>query len=383
MMLNAARTPIAALLILAGCLLLAACGQTPATSSPGRSAGASGGSVSSDWEALVAAAKREGKVSLLGPGEEAVHKVLVDPFQEQFGIPIEYVGGLSGPQTATKVTTERAAGLYNWDILIAGSTIGIESMDPINALEPIDPQLILPEVKDPKNWRGGALPVIGAGGDILVMTPYQRGIVFYNKNLVKGEEITSYKDLLAPKWKDKLQSADPRSPGPGQGTFIFFYLHPDLGADFIRGLGKQNVTLQDGYQNQVDLVGQGRTPIMIGAADNLALARIKQGAPIGIVPSTQLKEGTDVSAANGNVSLFKKAPHPNAAKLYLNWLLTKQEQELYARANGFPGARADINADWTEAWRTPQPNSIRTDGEVSVRIRPELQPVLQEAFGAR
>jgi iron(III) transport system substrate-binding protein len=256
----------------------------------------------------------------------------------------------------------------------------LDTLIPSKAIEPIEPTLILPEVKDPKYWRGGALPLIGSGREILVMTPYQRGTIFYNKNMVREDEFKSYKDLLDAKWKDKLQMDDPRRPGPGNATFIFFYLHPDLGVDYIRALAKQNITMQNDYQQEVDIVGQGRAPVMLGAVDYLAEARMKQGAPIGIVEPGKIKEGTDVSAASGCVAIFNRAAHPNAAKVYLNWLLTKDTQTAYAKANVFTDARADVNADWVEPWRVPAPNAIRTDGEAGVAAREKLIPLLKEVF---
>jgi ABC-type Fe3+ transport system substrate-binding protein len=120
---------------------------------------------------------------------------------------------------------------------------------------------------------------------------------------------------------------------------------------------------------------------MIGATDRLAEARIKQGAPIGIVPSTQLKEGTDVSAASGNIAVLNRAPHPNAAKVYVNWLLSRAQQEAYAKSIGLVSARADVNPEWALPWRIPAANAIRSDGEAAVAIREKLQPVLNEAFG--
>jgi len=342
-------------------------------------AGASA-SGSADWDSVVAAGKKEGKVALMGPPGDQVRSVLIDNFEKQYGINVDYTA-LPGNQATGKILLERQANQFNYDILIAGSAGSLDSLVPAHALDPIAPALILPEVKDPKNWRGGALPLIGPNGEILVMTPYQRGTLFYNKNLMKGDEITTYKDLLDPKWTGKLQMDDPRRPGPGNATMIFFFLHPDLGGNFIRALGKQNITLQGDYQQEIDTIGQGRAPLLIGGVDYLAEARMKQGAPIGIVEPSKIKEGTDVSSASGDVSIMNRAPHPNAAKVYLNWLLTKDEQTAYAKANVFTDARADVDATWVEPWRVPQPNAIRTDGEAGVAAREKLMPIIFEAFG--
>ncbi|HEX6512573.1 MAG TPA: extracellular solute-binding protein [Chloroflexota bacterium] len=393
---KAAHRPIAWIAIaLSSWLALSACGQAPAATSSVQPAAASASAgaqpakppasastaaaSSTDWDNVVAAGKREGKVSLIGPPGDQVRSALVDAFQKQYGITIDY-NAMSGSAATSKVALERNASQYNWDVLIAGATGTLATLIPMKAMAPMEPQLILPEVKDPKNWRGGAVPLIGPNHEILVMTPYQRGTLFYNKNLLKGDEIKSYKDLLDAKWKDKLQMDDPRRPGPGQATFIFFYLHPDLGPDYIRALAKQNITIQNDYQQEIDMIGQGKTPLMIGAVDYLAEARIKQGAPIGIVPAPQLKEGTDISAASGDVAVFNNAPHPNATKVYVNWLLTKDAQTALAKANDFTDARADVNADWTEPWRTPQPNAIETDGDVAIQVNPKLLPLLKEVL---
>jgi iron(III) transport system substrate-binding protein len=365
---------------LASWLALAGCGQAPAANSSSQQAkpAASG---AQEWESTVATAKREGKVVVMSFPGDPVRAVLVEPFQNQFGIPVDYTA-LAGTAITPRIQLERNSGQFNWDIFIGGAAVALEGLIPMGALDPIEPSLILPEVKDGKNWRGGALPLFGPKREALIMTPYQRGTLFYNKNVYKGDEIKSYKDLLDPKWKDKMQMDDPRRPGPGQATFIFFYLHPDLGPDFIRALLKQNITIQADFQQEIDMVGQGRAPFMIGAVDSLAEARMKQGAPIGIFDPTNIKEGSDISAASGNVGVFNRPAHPNAAKVYVNWLLTRETQEAYAKANVFTSARADVSGDWTEPWRVPAPNGIRTDGEVAVEVRPKLLPILREALGS-
>jgi iron(III) transport system substrate-binding protein len=254
-------------------------------------------------------------------------------------------------------------------------------MLPAGAFDPLEPALIFPDVKDPKTWRGGGLEFLDPNRTFMVMTPFQRGIIFYNPKLVNAKEFKSYKDLLDPKWKGKLVMDDPRRAGPGQATFTFFYLHPDLGVDFIRGLGKQQITILKDYAQEIDAVGQGRYPVLIGAADFVAVARAKQGIPIAIVDTRQLKEGGDVSPANGCLALFNKAPHPNAARIYINWLLSKEGQTVFARANGYVSARLDVPSDHAEPWRVPQPGAIKTYTKAAQQAKENLIPLLAEVFG--
>src|SRR5207245_10887851 len=138
---------------------------------------------------------------------------------------------------------------------------------------------------------------------LMVMTPFQRGIIFHNPKLVNGKEFKSYKDLLDPKWKGKLIMDDPRRAGPGQATFTFFYLHPELGVDFIRALGKQEITILKDYAQEVDAIGQGRYPVLIGTADFVAVARAKQGIHIAILADWPHNQGDGLRPADRSVAL--------------------------------------------------------------------------------
>jgi ABC-type Fe3+ transport system substrate-binding protein len=339
-------------------------------------------SVGADWESTLAAAKKEGKVSVITDVTATLRDALTLEFQKKYGISVELFGS-SGREVPPRVAAERKAGQYLWDIYIHGSTTALQSMIPMGAFDPLEPALILPDVKDPKTWRGGAIEFLDPGKLVMVMTPFHRGTIFYNSKLVNAREFTSHKDLLNPKWKGKLVLDDPRRGGPGVATFTFFYLHPELGPDFVRALGKQQMTILRDYAQEVDAVGQGRYPVLIGGADFVAINRAKQGAPIAIVEPQKLKEGTDVSPANGNLALFNRAPNPNAAKIYINWLLSKEGQTSFARANGYVSARLDVPTDHTESWRVPLPGAIKTYTMAAMQVRDNVQSLVKEVLGSQ
>jgi iron(III) transport system substrate-binding protein len=339
-------------------------------------------SVAAEWESTLAAAKKEGKVSVITDVTATLRDALTLEFQKKYGISVELFG-INGREVPPRVAAERKAGQFLWDIYIHGSTTALQAMIPMGAFDPLEPALILQDVKDPKTWRGGAIEFLDPSKMVMVMTPFQRGTIFYNSKLVNANEFTSHKDLLNPKWKGKLVVDDPRRGGPGVATFTFFYLHPELGPDFIRALGKQQMTISRDYAQEVDAVGQGRYPVLIGGADFIAINRAKQGAPIAIVDPRELKEGTDVSPANGNLALFNRALNPNAAKIYVNWLLSKEGQTIFARANGYVSARLDVPTDHTEPWRVPLPGAIKTYTKAAMQVRDNVQSLLQEVFGSQ
>jgi ABC-type Fe3+ transport system substrate-binding protein len=334
-----------------------------------------------DWNETLKAAKKEGKVAVITDVTAAIRDALTIPFQEKYGITVDLFGAL-GREIPPRIAAERKAGRNLWDVFVHGTTTGLESMIPMGAFDPLEPALIAPEVKDAKSWRGG-MEFLDPNRMLLTMTPFQRGTIFVNPKLVAPKEFKSHKELLDPKWKGKLVLDDPRRAGPGQATFTFFYLHPDLGPEFIRALGRQQITIMKDFSQEVDAIGQGRYPVLIGTADFVAIARAKQGVPIAIVDPRQLKEGTDVSPANGALALFNKAPNPNAAKIYINWLLSKEGQTVFTRANGYVSARLDVPTDHAEPWRIPQPGAIKTYTKAAMQLKDKLIPLLHEVFGTQ
>jgi iron(III) transport system substrate-binding protein len=369
------------LLVLA--LLAAACAPAapaaPTTAPAAKATTAPAAAANAEWDALVAAAKREGKVAVMGPNGDAARLSLTEPFTSLYGIEVEWYGA-SNREAVPRLTAERGAGQYLWDLMVQGAQV--DNVIPLDASLPIEPLLVHPDVKDLSKWRGGALEFNDPERKVLVLTPFQRGTVFVNPNNVKPEEITSYKNLLDPKYKGKIISDDPRFAGPGNATFVLFYKHPELGPQFIRDLGKQELTLMRDYQAEVNAVAQGQAEVLIGTADFVAEAAMKRGVPVAIVDPRQLKEGSDVSPANGEVTVFKDGPNPNAAKLYLNWLMSKDGQTGFVKAMGYVSARTDVPIDHTFDWRIPAPGAIKTYTPDLTRVKEqELLPILQEVFG--
>ncbi|HLB29704.1 MAG TPA: hypothetical protein VJM69_06215, partial [Dehalococcoidia bacterium] len=146
--------------ILVGLLALAACAaEEKATPAPASPTAAAKPAWEQEWEQVLAAARREGKIALAGPSESGLRRALTEPFQKKYGITVEYLAA-TGSELAPRIKTEREAGQYLWDIHIGGNFTMIQALKPMGALDPLEPALILPEVKEPKNWRGGNLPLV-------------------------------------------------------------------------------------------------------------------------------------------------------------------------------------------------------------------------------
>jgi iron(III) transport system substrate-binding protein len=333
-----------------------------------------------DWERVLQGAKKESRVSVIGFLAKEVRDVLTQPFEKKFGIPVEYLSA-SGPEVPPKLSAERKAGQFLWDVYIGGTTTSLTAMDPVGVLQPLEPSLVLPEVKESKNWHGGGPEFVDENRQILIMVRRQRGTFFANPSLVNSKSFSSYKDLLDARWKKKIVVHDPRIAGPGQATFTFFYLHPELGLQFIRALAQQEPMVLRDFRQEADAVGQGRYPILIGGNEATIEELIKQGVQLAIVEPRQLKEGSDISPGFGALSLLNRHPHPNAAKLYINWLLSKEGQVEFSRATGYVSGRLDVPSDHVAPWRVPIAGSVKTYTREAMTAREPLSALLREVFG--
>ncbi len=334
-----------------------------------------------EWERTVAEAKKEGQLTLMGPAGAEIRRAVTEPFQKKYGISVEYLSGRAS-DFGPRILTERRAGRYLWDIVMGGTTTILESLVPAGAADPIRPALMLPEVTDTKNWRDGRLDFSDiAQVHNLVFMGTPKVILAYNKDLVNPKELRSYRDLLNPKWKEKIASDDPKTAGSGQATFLFFYMNSELGEPFIRDLSKQDLRFIRDHRQRAEWVAHGKIPLMISPSETVTVPLIRRGLPIGMMQP--LKEGTYMTASTGSVILMNRAAHPNAAKVYLNWLLSKEGQTAWVETTGTLSRRLDVPVEKVEDFARMLPG-VKYDAdnykEVAIRRRPELTEVVNKIF---
>jgi iron(III) transport system substrate-binding protein len=297
---------------------------------------------SAKWDALVAAAKKEGKVVVIGPPDAVVRKALPEAFKAKYGITVEYIGG-RGTETAAKLRAERGSSIYTVDVAFGGS----DSMHATYYMEkfivPIRPELIDPTVTDPTKWTKGKLWFSDPEDKYVLRLFNTAGpILFVNTSLVKPGELKSVQDLLDPKWKGKIGAHDPTVAGSGIGQATRFYLQ--FGEDFIKKLyvDQQPVINRDRRQ-LTDGVARGSFPLALDGEDEQLRKLQADGLPIDAIYRFHDMGGT-VSSGIGQMVLLDKAPNPNAARLFVNWIASKEGLEVFSRARGEAPTRNDIDA---------------------------------------
>ncbi|OGQ78848.1 MAG: hypothetical protein A3F90_09160 [Deltaproteobacteria bacterium RIFCSPLOWO2_12_FULL_60_19] len=295
-----------------------------------------------DWEKTLAAAKKEGTLAAGIPASAELRRTLEARFQEKFGISLELLPA-RGPENVTRIVNEYAAGVRYFDILVAGGATPL-TMAAAGAADDFQSYMILPEVKDPKQWWGGHIweDNVSAKRHIYAFQCYTSETFWHNTSQVQLSEIRSYDDLLNPRWKGKIGFLDPRNPGSGQNTWTFLW--KVKGEEFLKKLAHQELLITQNQRQLAEGLAKGKLAFTIGLSHYSFEAFIKAGLPVSPIP--RIKEGGQANNGSGVITVVKNPPHPNAAKIFVNWLLSKEGQELYGKAMIQGTRRLDVDTKW-------------------------------------
>lgn len=335
----------------------------PATAAPAASTTAFS---DADWAKLVDAAKAEGKLALAtysGTG----FRVIAQAFQDAFpGITVEHSQFQSSSRDfVPRLLQEHKASLYTWDIATMPTQEMLRQARPANAIEPIRPLVVRPDLIEDKTWRDS---YEGGFNDLEKRWGYtiSRDVetqVWINTDMVKEGEITKLEDLLDPKWRGKMVGGDPRTKGSGfvPTTMMRVTTKSD---DIVKKLWvDQEVVVGTDARQLTEQMVRGRYPVSVGAVDRRILADFRsQGLGHNLAPVPI--PGIDYTNGGSNsMWLLSKAPHPNAAKLFVNWILMREPSEIWAKNAQSNSRRADVAAYDEEVAMKPGVSYLRSDAE--------------------
>jgi len=306
-----------------------------------------------EWQETLNAAKKEGKVVVLGSPDPVMRNEVIPKFTARYGIPIEFIAGRSS-QTVARVQTERAAGIYNVDVYLSGPDTTANTLYGEKLIDPLK-TLLLPEVVDGSKWKKGKVWFIDPDESYVVRAFSSIGsLLFINTDVVKADEMRAAKDLLNPKWKGKISAEDPSTIGAGSNLAARLYF--ELGEDFVRKLyvDQQPAPTRDRRQ-MTDWLARGTHPICLDCREDDVRPLEKEGFKL-----IEIFELAGLSSTiNGSpwlLTVANKRPHPNAARVFVNWILSKEGLETYARGYGTATLRKDIDESYLKPGIIPKPN---------------------------
>lgn len=323
------------------------------------------------WEELVAAARKEGTLVLV-TAIGATFKDGVAAFEKAFsGITVDHTTA-NASAFAPKALQERKANLFTYDAITTTYGTLPLTMIPVGAMDPIRPLLFRPDVVEDKNWSDGFLAGFldldkkwGYSGFSEVTQS-----VWINTDLVKEGEIKTFDDLLNPKWKGKIIGGDPRTFGGGWWPGTAMRLKRGDDGLIKRVFKDQGVVLSRDARQMIELLIKGNYSIgFLSSTQTIMPEFISQGVGKNIkhIPIDEM----DVQNAGRSVAyVFDRAPHPNAAKLFVNWLLTKEGSTIWSNVAQTNSRRSDV---------APANPEVELKGRKLVHIdREELLPEWQK-----
>jgi iron(III) transport system substrate-binding protein len=227
--------------------------------------------------------------------------------------------------------------------VLTGSSSMATIFYPEKMLEPLKQQLVVPEVVDGSKWIKGAPWFQDPEQQYaLRLSNTIMPSFFINTDIVKPNDLHLARNLLDAKWQGKISTEDPAAPGSGVNSAARFFLA--FGPDGVKTLYVDHKPVINRDARQLtDYLLRGTYPIALNV-DKDQLDKMKnEGLPVkAIYELPDFPAG--IGAGQSLLGMLSHAPHPNAAKLFVNWIASKEGLEIYSRARSEAPTRTDINA---------------------------------------
>lgn len=282
-----------------------------------------------DWAGVEAAAKAEKELTVYVGINSSLTEAIAKDFEARYGIQVNILTGRA-PEIRERLRTEAASNSHIADICYTGNTTG-QSM----AADYFQPHGEFPNLA---KISADFAPLMSEGK--LVPAQISSFGILANTQMVKPEEMPKkWTDLLDPKWKGKILMDDPRTNGGGN-IFTGVTLKT-LGRAFHEKLAQQDPVMSRGYAESERRVARGEFAFFI--PDTMTSYAKLRGLPVRLILP---EEGNPYIVST--LSLVNKAPHPNAARLFINYFFEKESLAKFGGlgfAGPVPGMADKADAD--------------------------------------
>ena len=336
-----------------------------------------------EWTALIEAARAEGTLSAVSGPSVDQDAPWFTAFAEYFGLEVDNFGGATGDVVA-RVAADRELGDYAFDIANQGGT-GTRKFLAAEWIEPGMTQMVHPDFFAKEEWHPAVnfIPWVDPTQEFCfyytVQAEPQIAALWYNTETVTAEdmaEFNSWQDLLDPRWKGRIVIGD---VGGGEAGSDRSTLWAVLGQEWWETLFREQdmtIVAYGSARDHADILARGDADwgFFSSGDDSLEDAQ-DAGLPVSFLEET-LAEGAPLELIQ-RACVMKNAPHPNAAKLFMNWIFTYEGGRVYNEANLRPG-RCSIRFD--------VPQGSRADDiwdrcrDLTVPLVDDLNPVIQNAL---
>jgi iron(III) transport system substrate-binding protein len=285
------------------------------------------------WQELIKAAQKEGELSIMFGGQPGrLFGPVLKTFSDKFGIRVIAPPG-NGTSLSNRLLAERQAGRYTADIIHMAMTSVGGRLLPNGVLDDLRPELIHPEVTNQSLWYEGKHWWADADEKLYFIYGARTRPsleVYYNTNIMTPEDIAAISsdwDFLKDKWKGKFVALPPTSAGGGEG-WSFEVLNPALGKEWVRRfIAEMDVSFVTDIRQITDGLAVGRYAAAINVDARREFASLSaKGMPIALFDKKVKEPKVMFSTGQGMIGVATNRPHPNAARLFVNWLLSREGQ---------------------------------------------------------
>ena len=274
------------------------------------------------WDKVVAAGKAEGGLvlytALLGvPSTKAIARA----FEAKYGIPVQVLEARAS-ELRERIRTEQAAGRFLGDVMFNSENQALILNAEDKSIVPHEPVPNAAGLTEPFRDDGLKSPVMTINYSLLVN----------NRLVPPGEEPKSWRDLTDPKWKGKILSDDMRAVG---GGYVLFYVTEEkFGKGYHEALATQDIRFTREQREAAKRVARGEMAIYMPF--NLGDLQSLKGLPVrSVMPAEGAPYVLYAAAA------MKSAPHPNAARLYIDFTMSDEVQKIFAQ-DGYGVVRREV-----------------------------------------
>ncbi len=272
-------------------------------------------------DGLVAAARAEKEIIWYTVQTiPQVVRPVVAAFEKKYGIKVSYIRA-NASDISLRIMNEAKAGQVNCDVFDGTTTaVPLKRAGLVEKWLPEETKTFAPETFDKEGYW--------------VANNFFTNTLAVNTDLVKpADEPKSYEDLLNPRWKGKMAwGATPStSAGPGFVGLMIKHLGRDKAMDFLRKLAMQDIAgMQVAARQVLDRVIAGEYAIGINMFNHHAVISASKAAPVKWLAVSPAMVTMNTS------SVMKNAPHPNAAKLFMSFLVSQDGQKIFSDEDYLP-----------------------------------------------
>ncbi len=323
--------------------------------------------VATSWSqetALVETAKKEGKVvwytSLALPSSTMIANLFMSKYK---GIEVE-VHRTGSQRVLQRVMQEVSAGIKNVDVVHTsdgGHFVLLKKKGLIMRYPSKGVENFPPGFKDKDGYYYGMRATLS--------------VIAYNPKIVSERDAPrTWKGLLDAKWREKMVTAHPSYSGVIAThvlALVNFY-----GWDYFKELAKNKLLLVQSANDPAEKVASGERPVAVNGTEYFFYKTLKRGNPLKIVYP---KEGIPLVVSP--VAIAKDAPHPNAARLFMDFIFTKESQQAMADREGLYSGNPEVTYP-TDKPKLKDLNLLSVDAEQLEERNAEIKKKFVEFFGA-